>query len=68
MKDWNFVYVSEEYGGLQKVHVTILENFKHHFTGETIYRIREEGEFGWVDEGFYCKESILEWLQTKVEE
>lgn len=67
MIPWYFVYVSEEYNK-QKVYVTILSKFKHHFTGETMYRIHEEGEFGWVDEGFYGEETILEWLKLKVEE
>lgn len=36
----------------EKVYVSILDQIKHHFTGETIYKIRKEGERGWVSENW----------------
>ena len=66
MIPWNFVYVSEDFN--QKIHVTIVYTFKQYFTGERMYQLRKDGEFGWVNEGFYSEETILEWLKHKVEE
>lgn len=62
-----FTYVSEEYNK-QKVRVTIIGQHKHYFTGETFLRIREEGEYGWIDESYYGEDTIREWLKARVEE
>jgi hypothetical protein len=35
-----------------KVYLSILGELKHHYTGETIYHVREEGDSGWIGEGF----------------
>ena len=61
-----FTYMSSEYE--QKVHVTIIGQLKHHFTGLTLYRVMEEGQTGWVDNGYFLEEKIQEWLRARVEE
>ena len=66
MVPWKFVYYSSEYE--QKVHITILEKINHHYTGETIYRVREQSDSGWIDEGFYSEATVNEWLENKLEE
>lgn len=66
MIPWKFVYYSDDYK--QKIHISVLEKINHHYTGETIYRVREQAEFGWIDEGFYSENMVCEWLKNKVGE
>ena len=60
-----FEYISKEYNG-QRIYVSVLQQFKHHYHGHTVYRVRQESDAGWVDEGFFLAEHLLEWLETKV--
>lgn len=59
-----FVYLENT----EKVYVSILGQFKHHFTGETIYRVRREGESGWVGEELYGEKNLINLLRLRVEE
>ena len=52
----------------EKVYVSILGQFKHHFTGKTIHKIRLEGESGWVNDYFYQEEYVQNLLKKRVEE
>ena len=52
----------------QKIYVTILQKFNHRYTGETIYRIREESSVGWVAEHLYTETYLRLMLKNKVEE
>lgn len=52
----------------EKVYVSILGQFKHHFTGETVYKIRKEGERGWVSESWIEEKYIPGMLNRRVEE
>ncbi len=51
----------------QKIYVTVLQQFVHHFTGETMYRVREEGEEGWAEDCTYTRGILLAMLDNKVE-
>ena len=52
----------------EKVYVSMLDQIKHHFTGEVIYKIRKEGERSWVTE-HWCEERYVKaMLNRKVEE
>lgn len=50
---WRFEYMACNDGEYERVYVTVHEKFRHHYTGEVHYRIREEGESGWVNEAIY---------------
>ena len=52
----------------EKVYTSILGQFKHHFTGEIIYKIRMEGERGWVSEHWCEERYVRPLLNRKVEE
>lgn len=52
----------------EKVYTTILEHFSHRFTGRIIYKIRREGESGWIGEEFYNQDALTCLLRMKVEE
>ena len=52
----------------QKVYLSILGQFRHHYTGETIYRVRVEYQDGWVMEPLYSETDILKCLKHRVEE
>jgi hypothetical protein len=52
----------------EKAYVSILGQFTHHFTGETIYRVRIEEANGWVMEPFLNETDIQEMLKNRVEE
>ena len=52
----------------EKVHVSILGQFAHHFTGTTIYKIRREGESGWVGEDLYFERALLLLLNMRIED
>lgn len=58
-----FEYVVE-----QRVYVSILQQFKHHYTGETIYRVRQEYENGYANESLYTENELRRMLALKVEE
>ena len=62
-----FEYRSEEYPG-QVIFVTILGQFKHHFTGETIYRVREEFERGPAYEAYYTEARMQIALANRIQE
>lgn len=52
----------------EKVYASILGQFTHHFTGKTIYKIRLEGESGWINEYFYLEECVMNLLKKRVED
>ena len=60
----SFVYVENG----MKIYMSIISQFRQHFTGKTVYRVRREGDTGWVHEEFYLEEYILLLLKNKVEE
>ena len=62
-----FEYVATQYCG-EKVFVTILNQLRQHYTGETVYYVREESEQGWIDECFYDEETMQEALSKRVTE
>ena len=61
-----FEYYDE--GANQKAYLSILRQFKHHYTGETIYHVRVEYEDGWIMEPLYSETDIHELLKYRVEE
>ena len=61
----HFEYMSDAYGQKQRIHVTVLEHFVQHYTGEHMYRIRMENEYGFVREGIYSKGVITYWLEKE---
>ena len=63
-----FTYIDDTVYPEEKVYVSILGQFDHHFTGETIYKLRLEGERGWFDEHFYRECYVKNMLKKKVEE
>ena len=52
----------------EKVYLSILGRFKHHFTGKTFYKVRREGETGWLGEDFYSEDYVMLLLNKRVEE
>lgn len=60
-----FEFLSDAYGQKQRIHVTVLEHFVQHYTGEHMYRIRMESEYGFVREGIYSKGVITYWLEKE---
>lgn len=54
--------------GNEKVYLSILGQFKHHFTGKTYHKVRLEGENGWVEEFFYLEEVVMNLLKKRVKE
>lgn len=63
-----FTYVWDHHGEKQKVYLSILGQCIHHFTGEKMLYVREEGEDGWVVESWYSRTAVLKKLENKVEE
>lgn len=51
-----------------KIYLSILYQFKHHYTGKTVYHVREESECGYVGENLYDEDAIHELLKNRVEE
>lgn len=51
-----------------RVYLSILGELKHHYTGETIYRVREEGDSGWIVEGLRTKAHVDCLLRRSVED
>lgn len=51
---------------MEKRHVTLLSQFKQHYTGETIYRVRIQLEHGYVFEDVVPEHRIKEMLKTRV--
>lgn len=62
----SFEYLSDM--GKQRIFVTILERFKHYYTGELMFRVRESSSDGWVCERFYNETTVMDWLKKRVEE
>lgn len=52
----------------EPVYVTVLKHHRHHYTDDIVYRIREEGRSGWVDERYCTKRDIARMLETKMED
>ena len=52
----------------EPVYVTILKHHRHHYTDDIVYRIREEGRSGWVDECYCTKRDLAYLLETKMED
>ena len=63
-----FTYIWNHHGEDQKIYLSVLSQCKHHFTGEKMLYVREEGEDGWVDESWYSRTEVLKKLETRVEE
>jgi hypothetical protein len=61
-----FTYFDEDAG--QKVYVSILGQFTHHFTRENMYHVRAEYSDGFVMEPIYDEAHIRELLKKRVEE
>lgn len=62
-----FEYLTDYYPQ-ERVYVSLLDRYKHHYTGETIYRVREEGESGWVTVNYYQEKILQLILKRKVED
>lgn len=60
-----FEYFDKELEEL--IYVSILTQFKHHFTGETIYKIREEGESGFVFEAYIAEDELLKLVEQRIQ-
>lgn len=60
-----FEYISDI---REKVYLSVLRQVTHRYTGETIYRVREEGESGWITEGFRNQHYIAWCLAHRVGE
>lgn len=54
--------------GWERICVTILDQHKHHYTGNTVVYIREEGESGWIHDHYVTEERVHQLLQMRVEE
>lgn len=52
----------------EKVYVSLLGQFKHHFTGKTVWQVRLEGESGWFGEKFWLEEYVMNILKKRVED
>ena len=63
-----FTYLYKHGDNHQKIYLSVLRQTTHHFTGEKMLYVREEGEDGWIDEGWYSRRAILKKLETRVEE
>lgn len=61
-----FEYVRDDFGS--KVYLSILGEVRHHYTGVAFYHVREEGEEGWIKEGFKNGLYIENCLKRRVEE
>lgn len=61
-----FVYFDEQLG--EKAYVSIFGQFKHYFTGETMYHTRIEEANGWVMEPIISETEMKEILKHRVEE
>lgn len=61
-----FTYIDNTVHPEEKIYVSILGQLKHHFTGETIYQLRLEGERGWIAEHFYKEEYAKKMLEKRV--
>lgn len=62
-----FEYVATQYCG-EKVFVTILNQLRHHYTGKTVYYVREESEEGWICLRRYDEETMQFALSKRVTE
>ena len=51
-----------------KMHMTVLERVKQHYTGKLVYKIRRQSEEGWIDEDFYTEKEVREMLAARVDE
>lgn len=60
-----FEYFDQDLG--QKVYVSVLYQFKHHFTGETMYKFRVEGQSGFVGEVFDSESELMKLLEQRIE-
>lgn len=54
--------------GWERICVTILDQYKHHYTGETVIYIREEGESGWIHDHYVSEEELQRLLAMRVED
>ena len=61
-----FVYYDE--GAAEKVCLTILSRFQHHFTKESMCHVRAEYEDGFVMEPIFTENDIRDLLKKRVEE
>lgn len=61
-----FTYYDEVAG--QKVRLTILNRFQHHFTKENMCHVRSEYEDGFVMEPIYAENDIKDLLKFRIEE
>lgn len=63
-----FTYIYDHHGESQKIYLSILKQTNHHFTGEKMLYVREEGEDGWIDESWYSRQALMKKLETRVED
>lgn len=61
-----FEYIRDDFG--HKAYLSILGEIKHHYTGETLYHVREEGEEGWFVDGFMNQTYVNNCLKRRVKE
>lgn len=61
-----FEYVRDDFGN--KAYMSILGEIKHHYTRETLYHVREEGEEGWIVDGYMTQTYVNNCLKRRVEE
>lgn len=66
MIPWYFEYAPNS-NSTEIIYVTVLQKFKQHYTGLTMYRVREESSVGWVAEHIYGEAYIRNMLNNRVE-
>lgn len=60
-----FEYFDKELEEL--IYVSILTQFKHHFTGETVYKIRQEGKSGFVFDTYISEDKLMELVEQRIQ-
>ena len=63
-----FTYLHKHGDKQQKIYLSVLRQTKHHFTGEKMLYVREEGEDGWIEECWCTRNEVLKALETRIEE
>lgn len=63
-----FEYISNKYGLERKVHISILRQFQHYYTGVTMLYVRKESSDGMMWEGFMPEEEYRRLLELRVKE
>lgn len=64
-----FTYRPASFSTSGLIHVTILGEYKHHFTGEKMYRVREENQrYGMTHDCYYSESAMKRALALRVDE